>query len=111
MKIQIVSLLCAAAALTGAMSPVMAETKFTDDMKISTALNHAITAINKSDYKDMELTTTGGKVSGEFVKLSGSVLILKQKSGNINIKHNKDKIQYILVDVNNIIGISFFALD
>ena len=111
MKTKNILAVCLLAGLTGHIFPAMAETKFPDDMKMAAAINNAISQVNKSDYKDMEITTTGGAVSGEFVKLSGSVLVLKRKSGNINLKHNKERVQFIMVDVNSIIGISFSTLD
>ncbi len=111
MNIRHILTVCLFAGLIGPVFAAVAETAFPDDMKMTAAINNAISQVKKSEYKDMEVTTRGGSVSGEFVKLAGSVLILKRKSGNINLKHNKERVQYIMVDVNNIIGISFSTLD
>lgn len=111
MNIKTILVISLFAGVVGPLSLAMAETKFPDDMKMGDAIKNAISQVNKSDYKDMEITTTNGSVSGEYVKLAGNVLILKRKSGNINLKHQKERVQYILVDVNSIVGISFSTLD
>lgn len=111
MKTARVLAVCLLSGLVGHTSSALAESKFPDDMKIAAAISHAIAQSGKSEYKDMEVMTTSGSVSGEFVKLAGSVLILKQKSGNINLKHNKERVQYIMVDVNSITGISFATVE
>ncbi len=89
----------------------IAEAKFPDTMTMAEAINNTISRVSKSDYKDLEVSTKGGTVSGELVKRAGDMLILKRNTGNINLKHNKEKIHYIMVDVNSITGISFYALD
>ncbi len=88
-----------------------AETKFPDTLTMADAISNTISQISKSDYKDLEVSTTSGNVTGEFVKKAGNVLILKRNTGSINLKHNKEKIHYILIDVNSITGISFYAID
>lgn len=111
MKIRtmMVSAMLACSMLTGYTAG--AETKFPDTPTVSEALKHAVSKIRNSDYKELEITTRGGTFSGVFVKQSGNVLILRRPTGNTNLKHNKEKILYMMVDVNSITGVSFHALD
>lgn len=95
----------------GLTQVAVAETKFPDDMKMADAIKNVISQVNKSDYKEIEVITTNGTVSGEFVKQSGDVLILKRMSGNINLKHNKERVQYTIVNIRDVIGVSFSTLD
>jgi hypothetical protein len=88
-----------------------AEPVFSDKMTMGDALNTALKQVGSSAYKDVEVMTHAGHVSGELVKRSGDVLILKTKTGRIDMKTNKEKINYILVDTKSVVGISFYTLD
>lgn len=80
-------------------------------MKMADAIKNVIAQVRKSEYKQIEVTTTNGTFSGELVKQSGDVLILRQMTGNMNLKHNKERVQYILVNLGAVTGISFHTLD
>ena len=88
-----------------------AETSFPDQMTMEDAVDTALAQVEQSTYKDVEVLTTAGSVSGEYLKRSGEVLILKRKTGNIHLQLKKEKINYILIDVKNIISIAFYKLD
>jgi hypothetical protein len=88
-----------------------AEPDFSDKMLMGDALNTALKQVDLSVYKDIEVLTHAGRVSGELVKQSGEVLILKTKTGRIDLKTNKEKINYVLVDTKSVVGISFYTLD
>jgi hypothetical protein len=88
-----------------------AEPEFSDMVSMDDALNTALKQVDGSVYKDVEVLTCSGRVSGEVVKRSGNVLILKTKTGRTDMKTNKEKINYILVDTESIVGISFYTLD
>jgi hypothetical protein len=92
-------------------SSAVAEIQFPDAMNISSAITQVIAQVGKSEYKDIEVVTHGGTLSGTFVRQAGSVLILKRNTNSINLKANKEKIHYILVDINNIVSIAFYTLD
>lgn len=92
-------------------SSAMAEAAFPDTMNMSSAISNVISQVGKSDYKEIEVVTKGGSLSGEFVKQSGTVLILKRRTNSINMKTNKEKIQYTLIDINSIMSIGFYSLD
>lgn len=106
-----ISKLLAASLLACSMQTAVAEPKFPDDMKMADAIKNVIAQVNKSDYKEVSLLTTAGTITGEFVKQSGDVIIVKKKSGSMNLKHNKERVQYTLVNVNQVIGIEFSSLD
>lgn len=89
----------------------VAETKFPDEMKMADAIKNVIAQARKSEYKQVEVVTAGGTFSGEIVKQSGDVLILKQMTGKMNLKHNKERVQYFLVNISAVTGISFHVLD
>ena len=74
MNIKTILTLSLFAGVMGPLSTAMAETKFPDDMKMGDAIKNAISQVSKSDYKDLEITTTSGNVTGEYVKLAGNVI-------------------------------------
>lgn len=90
---------------------VNAETGFPDKMSIEDAVNAALAQVKLSVYKDVEVMTTAGSVSGELVKRAGDVLILKKKTGSIHMKSDKEKVSFILIDIKKIVDISFYTLE
>lgn len=90
---------------------VHGETHFADKMAMEDAVDSALKLVDGSVYKEIEVLTQAGRFSGELVKRSGDVLILKTKTGSIHMKTNKEKINYVLVNIKSIVGISFYTLD
>jgi hypothetical protein len=90
---------------------LQAETHFSDQMTMEDAVDSALKLVDDSVYKEIEVLTEAGRFSGELVKRSGDVMILKTKTGSIHLKTNKEKINYVLVNIKSIVGISFYSLD
>lgn len=104
----------ASAVLAGLLSTTLAagaDTKFPDALTMPDALKIVVARVHKSDYQDLEITTRHGTFSGQFVKQAGNVIILKRKTGSMNLTHNKEKVQYIMIDAGTITGISFHTLE
>ncbi len=90
---------------------IYADTEFSGQMSMPEAIDAALKMVEESVYKDVEVLTNAGRISGELVKRSGDVLILKTMTGVVHLKTNKEKINYVLVNVNAIVGISFYSLN
>ncbi len=87
------------------------ENLFPDQMSMDGAIDAVLAQVEKANYKDIEVMTTAGSFSGEFVKKSGEVLILKKKTGSIHLATQKEKARYMVIDLKEIAGISFYRLD
>lgn len=90
---------------------VNAEPKFPDNMEMKDMVDVALAQIKDSPYKSISVLTESGTMTGEFVKRSGDVLILKTDTGAIHLGSGKAKFSYVMVDVNKVISVEFFGLE
>ncbi|VAW58559.1 hypothetical protein MNBD_GAMMA11-2512 [hydrothermal vent metagenome] len=77
----------------------------------SAAIKNSLGQLEKSPYKALEVHTTSGSFSGEFVSQSKDVIVLKTKTGDFQMKLGKEKIRLTSIKVNSITAISVYVLD
>lgn len=92
-------------------TPALAETNIPSKLNFKNAIDKSLSMIKESSYKDITVITNGGSLTGEYVKKTKEVLVLKSKTGSINLKSNKEKIIYIFVDLKSIVAISVNVLE
>ncbi len=107
--LQILTILCTTF-LSTAMTNASAGTP-PADMDFPAAIKYSLESLDKSPYKTLEISTTSGSFSGEFVSKTKGVIILKTKTGSIHMKSSKEKLLMNYIDISTITAISVYVLD
>ncbi|VAW65375.1 hypothetical protein MNBD_GAMMA09-2949 [hydrothermal vent metagenome] len=81
------------------------------DMEFPAAIKYSLDLLDKSPYKTLEISTTSGSFSGDFVSRTKGVIVLKGKTGSIHMKSGKEKLLMSYIDISTITAISIYVLD
>lgn len=90
---------------------VHADSQFSSDLSFSNAIDKSLALAKESSYTDINVVTSSGSFSGELVQKTKEVLILKTKTGNINLKTGKEKVLITFINLKTIESISAYTLE
>jgi len=84
------------------ISNAYAKPPFPSDLSFSDAIDRSLALVNKGTYKNITILTSSGTLTGELLQKTKEVLILKTKTGSINLNSGKEKVQMSFVDIKTI---------
>jgi len=94
-----------------AINNAYAESQFSSDLSFSDAIDKSLSLAKEANYTEINVMTTSGPVSGELVKKTKEVLILKTKTGSTNLKTGKEKVLITFINLKTIESISAYTLE
>lgn len=88
-----------------------ADTQFSSDLTFKDAINQSLSMVEKATYKDIHVATANGVMTGELVSKTKDVIILKSKTGRMNLKTNKEVTVLTFIDLSKVELISINILE
>lgn len=84
---------------------------FSNLITFNKALDEAFKIVMNSPYKNITVWTDSGSISGEFLKRTDGVLIMREDTGSVHLKSNKTKVNYVFVNFASIKSIAITTVE
>jgi hypothetical protein len=90
---------------------VNAKEQYPVDLTFANAVEQSILAVESSAYKNIQVMTNAGVISGEFAQKTNDVLILKEYTGSTHVKTGKEKVALTFIKLDSIVSVSVYILE
>ncbi len=110
MKSMQILLICGVVACGALFSQASADANIPKNMNFADVIEHSLGLLDKSPYAELQIHTTSGSFTGNYVSKSKDVLVLSWETDMTHMKTGKEKIQMIFIKIETITAVSIYVL-